>query len=116
MIRRPPRSTLFPYTTLFRSIRLPAGARLTARVSLRSSIPVDHLEIVGNGGIVATIPLAGAGTAAHDSVSLPLSRSGWDVLRGDGDRPPLPGLRIFSFPPASPIYRTAGREPGRANQ
>src|SRR5256885_12126479 len=25
MIRRPPRSTLFPYTTLFRSIALPAG-------------------------------------------------------------------------------------------
>src|SRR5215469_18299112 len=25
MIRRPPRSTLFPYTTLFRSGRLPAG-------------------------------------------------------------------------------------------
>src|SRR6266498_6129246 len=29
MIRRPPRSTLFPYTTLFRSAhRVPAGARL----------------------------------------------------------------------------------------
>src|SRR5256885_12565040 len=27
MIRRPPRSTLFPYTTLFRSIRPPVGAR-----------------------------------------------------------------------------------------
>src|SRR2546422_8587327 len=26
MIRRPPRSTLFPYTTLFRSPRLPRGA------------------------------------------------------------------------------------------
>src|SRR3712207_7985851 len=25
MIRRPPRSTLFPYTTLFRSLRNPAG-------------------------------------------------------------------------------------------
>src|SRR2546425_3887972 len=25
MIRRPPRSTLFPYTTLFRSARAPAG-------------------------------------------------------------------------------------------
>src|SRR3712207_6960251 len=25
MIRRPPRSTLFPYTTLFRSERVPAG-------------------------------------------------------------------------------------------
>src|SRR5256885_10255911 len=27
MIRRPPRSTLFPYTTLFRSARPPSGAR-----------------------------------------------------------------------------------------
>src|SRR2546430_6899796 len=28
MIRRPPRSTLFPYTTLFRSLRLSAGPLL----------------------------------------------------------------------------------------
>src|SRR5476649_2987518 len=28
MIRRPPRSTLFPYTTLFRSRRFPAGTIL----------------------------------------------------------------------------------------
>src|SRR2546430_5734006 len=27
MIRRPPRSTLFPYTTLFRSLRRPAAAQ-----------------------------------------------------------------------------------------
>src|SRR5688572_31746811 len=27
MIRRPPRSTLFPYTTLFRSLRIPSGRR-----------------------------------------------------------------------------------------
>src|SRR3712207_8649788 len=27
MIRRPPRSTLFPYTTLFRSVRLAAAVR-----------------------------------------------------------------------------------------
>src|SRR3712207_8018713 len=30
MIRRPPRSTLFPYTTLFRSVRAPPGAGSTA--------------------------------------------------------------------------------------
>src|SRR5256885_5162167 len=29
MIRRPPRSTLFPYTTLFRSLRPQAGERQT---------------------------------------------------------------------------------------
>src|SRR5687767_15735530 len=31
MIRRPPRSTLFPYTTLFRSGHVGAGDRLTGR-------------------------------------------------------------------------------------
>src|SRR3712207_8866501 len=31
MIRRPPRSTLFPYTTLFRSRRRPPGARRARR-------------------------------------------------------------------------------------
>src|SRR2546427_2612313 len=31
MIRRPPRSTLFPYTTLFRSRRLPSRLRVAAQ-------------------------------------------------------------------------------------
>src|SRR3712207_8794041 len=31
MIRRPPRSTLFPYTTLFRSVRAPRVQRLAER-------------------------------------------------------------------------------------
>src|SRR5260370_29642057 len=39
MIRRPPRSTLFPYTTLFRSL-LPARAELTLQLS-------DEIERVG---------------------------------------------------------------------
>src|SRR3712207_7625934 len=32
MIRRPPRSTLFPYTTLFRSFRRAGGRRYGARI------------------------------------------------------------------------------------
>src|SRR2546430_7439848 len=32
MIRRPPRSTLFPYTTLFRSIAVSRGERFSAHV------------------------------------------------------------------------------------
>src|SRR2546428_2856532 len=36
MIRRPPRSTLFPYTTLFRSHQAPPGPRL-AEVAARAS-------------------------------------------------------------------------------
>src|SRR5260221_13593077 len=32
MIRRPPRSTLFPYTTLFRSASVPLGTQVTLQV------------------------------------------------------------------------------------
>src|SRR5438046_4788995 len=39
MIRRPPRSTLFPYTTLFRS---PARARRRPRCSRSSSAPAPR--------------------------------------------------------------------------
>src|SRR2546422_6355382 len=45
MIRRPPRSTLFPYTTLFRSSAMsrPAGTR-TARTSTWRSTPSKWLS------------------------------------------------------------------------
>src|SRR5256885_4224327 len=35
MIRRPPRSTLFPYTTLFRSVLLPAAGTADAELASR---------------------------------------------------------------------------------
>src|SRR5258706_4330640 len=38
MIRRPPRSTLFPYTTLFRSQAEDGGIRSTFRCLCRSSV------------------------------------------------------------------------------
>src|SRR5260221_9196215 len=42
MIRRPPRSTLFPYTTLFRSYRLEQAHN-------------DYLQTLADGGIVGGI-------------------------------------------------------------
>src|SRR2546421_5036580 len=51
MIRRPPRSTLFPYTTLFRSalapatLSAPAGSS-TTRVSSKTSLIAAHISSV----------------------------------------------------------------------
>src|SRR2546430_9108642 len=39
MIRRPPRSTLFPYTTLFRSVRAGLGRTRPDPASVRLSVP-----------------------------------------------------------------------------
>src|SRR2546428_7271814 len=50
MIRRPPRSTLFPYTTLFRSKTNPAGwfgveaEKLQGRIILRSEEHTSELQ------------------------------------------------------------------------
>src|SRR5258707_5303566 len=46
MIRRPPRSTLFPYTTLFRSSEWLETARLTHKAGLRSNATMlyGHIE------------------------------------------------------------------------
>src|SRR5438270_6644682 len=41
MIRRPPRSTLFPYTTLFRSIKPPPSSPIVAEMNEGSSVLVS---------------------------------------------------------------------------
>src|SRR2546430_7403302 len=51
MIRRPPRSTLFPYTTLFRSLNL----------GLRWEIPLPQREVLNReSGFDPTVPNPGA--------------------------------------------------------
>src|SRR2546427_9480896 len=54
MIRRPPRSTLFPYTTLFRSV---LGSRPRTKILLEASTESEwvarHLESLGHEVLVA---------------------------------------------------------------
>src|SRR3712207_6898681 len=79
MIRRPPRSTLFPYTTLFRSIRVwnPGAERMLglprADVVRRRSITEFHLpeELEDAGGGLAAL----VRTAQEDRKSTRLNSS-----------------------------------------
>src|SRR5438067_4576179 len=43
MIQRPPRSTLFPYTTLFRSFLLETMADLWAKVGIRAKLEMMEM-------------------------------------------------------------------------
>src|SRR2546422_11572224 len=49
MIRRPPRSTLFPYTTLFRSLPLDLVAEVVLVAGVRGVIEVELLVGVSEG-------------------------------------------------------------------
>src|SRR3989441_7063856 len=46
MIRRPPRSTLFPYTTLFRSLERMVAAGILKSVPLRDSVAATSVGLV----------------------------------------------------------------------
>src|SRR3712207_8293428 len=59
MIRRPPRSTLFPYTTLFRSADLPAVTRLALpdqRCLLAERRQMAIEAVVGEVQLAADVP------------------------------------------------------------
>src|SRR2546422_7990071 len=49
MIRRPPRSTLFPYTTLFRSL-LMSSRLMAADTALRNSVMRNHCFLYSGNG------------------------------------------------------------------
>src|SRR5947207_6406996 len=70
MIRRPPRSTLFPYTTLFRSVGLAASSasiRATGAVALGATNVTGTLSIQTGGAAANSITQTGARSEEHTS-------------------------------------------------
>src|SRR3712207_7294033 len=67
MIRRPPRSTLFPYTTLFRSLRRGQTVDGKAKVKSPSTVlsTAELISVVADGALVGSFFGAGRPTV-HD--------------------------------------------------
>ena len=95
-------------------VRLAGGQRLPFKISLRSIVPVEHLEIVRNGLVVATLPLRGDGTMADTTISLPVAESGWYTLRAWSEKPAEPILDLYPFATTSPIYVIVANRPIRS--
>ncbi len=92
----------------------PRQGEVVASVSLKSNVPVDHLEIVRNGTVIATVPLSGDRTSATAQVRLPVRGSGWYLLRARGNGPAYPVLDVYPYATTSPIYVTVARQPIRS--
>src|SRR5690348_17695227 len=63
MIRRPPRSTLFPYTTLFRSPKLPVGQRAVEKwpvldLGQHPDVPLDRWSLTIDGAVETPVKLS----------------------------------------------------------
>src|SRR3712207_9472310 len=99
MIRRPPRSTLFPYTTLFRS-RVIVDEDQAGRPDpdrLPEDVPHPDLDAVRRPLVDQRYPERAVGAVEQDDTQLLLleraqlrSELGGDVGRGDDRRPGRP--------------------------
>src|SRR2546426_9528358 len=114
MIRRPPRSTLFPYTTLFRS-RDPeaeAASEVAAREAGLTFIKLDGaVGCCGNG--------AGLAMATMDLVKYYGGEPANFLDIGGGAEPPQGGRRPPNHPPGAggpghPLQHIGGETPGAA--
>jgi Tol biopolymer transport system component len=96
-------------------LSLPAGVhRVAAKVSLRSIVPLDHLELIGNGAVAARVPLRGDRTSADTTITVEIKQSGWYLLRAYADRARAPVLDIYPFGTTSPVYVSVAGHPVRS--
>src|SRR5258707_5123376 len=92
MIRRPPRSTLFPYTTLFRSVLFVASALATHymrsfHIYLDSSRSEEHTSELSRQYLVCRLLLEKKKDAASDPAAEKAAVA-YDRLRGARVLPP----------------------------
>lgn len=86
-------------------VKLPAGnheVKFTAW--MRSIVPVDHLQVVCNGKVVRDLQLSEDRQSANVEGSLPVSSTGWCVLRAWSEKAEYPILDLYPYATTSPIY------------
>src|SRR6266568_9486366 len=99
MIRRPPRSTLFPYTTLFRSPAL-RSARLRLQDIWRAHVHAHGLELLG---ALAELVEEGADRGLRAPLADPDGVAGL-VIGDDGEVPvALPVAHLVDADAAQPL-------------
>jgi hypothetical protein len=91
------------------TVRRPPGSHtLQARVEVTSPVPLDHVEIVLNGKVVASVPLAGDRTTARATLPITVEQGGWILLRARAESPVWPILDLYPFGSTSPVYLEVG--------
>ena len=96
-------------------IAFPLGSHtISVHAVMHSIVPVEHLELVQNGKVVATLPLSADHKSASAMVKLPVDRSGWITLRAWSEHATPPVLDIYPFATTSPVYLMIAGIPPRS--
>ncbi len=96
-------------------LSLPTGTnQVKFTAAMRSIVPIDHLQVLCNGSVVREIALSGKRESADAQGTVPISKSGWCILRAWNAKAELPVLDLYPYATTSPIYLRVGGEPTRS--
>jgi hypothetical protein len=103
--------------TLGEEIRLPAGENMVKFTAwLRSIVPVDHLEVICNGRVVRDLKLGNDHESVDVEDAIPISQSGWCLLRAWSDKAEHPVLDVYPYATTSPIYVTVANSAAKPTE
>jgi TolB protein len=86
-------------------LRLPAGDnKVKFTASLRSIVPIDHLQVICNGQVARDLKLNADRVRADVEDTIPISHSGWCLLRAWSEKPEYPVLDLYPYATTSPVY------------
>ena len=86
------------------TVRRSAPGKLRYRVALRSSVAVDHLELVQNGKVVKRFELTGDRRSFDGEGELQADTGGWLLLRASNDGADPQVLDLYPYATTSPVY------------
>ena len=93
-------------------LKFSAPAQVTFTATMRSVVPVDHLQIVCNGEVVRDLNTSKDRESADVQGTLRISRTGWCLLRAWSEKAEYPVLDLYLYGTTSPIYvSVAGSQP-----
>jgi TolB protein len=85
-----------------------SGGTLRFKGFLRSSVPVDRVEIVMNGKVVRTVRPSGERRAADLEGSLPAKGQGWVLLRAWNDGADPEVFDVYPYATTNPVFFRSG--------
>jgi TolB protein len=99
------------------AIKLSAGeSKVKVKAWLRSIVPVDHLQVVCDGAVIRDLKMSADRQSADVEDTIPISRTGWCLLRAWSEKAEDPILDLYPYATTSPVYvDVAGSTPKSAS-
>jgi hypothetical protein len=93
-----------------------APGNVSFRVSMRSPVPIEHLELIHNGRVLESFALQGDRRKLDASGSVRLDRGGWVVLRAWSAAADPAVFDGYPYATTSPVYLDLPGRPASAAQ